>query len=139
MRAWTEASQSTQSSSRYPHSDPNDPYDLGYPPILRHPPNRPRPRRHNLDVANPRIPYHTRPPVEIDMDYLDYDQGPQTSLAENIRRSAIPNPDIDLASVRSIRQDQQRQVIMRHASTSTPPMPSLRQHASTSTQPSDET
>ena len=139
MRAWTEASQSTQSSSRYPHSDPNDPYDLGYPPILRHPPNRPRPRRHNLDVANPRIPYHTRPPVEIDMDYLDYDQGPQTSLAENIRRSAIPNPDIDLASVRNIRQDQQRQVIMRHASTSTPPMPSLRQHASTSTQPSDET
>ena len=28
---------------------------------------------------------------------------------------------------------------MRHASTSTPPMPSLRQHASTSTQPSAET
>ena len=134
IRDWPEGSQSTQSSSRYPHSDPHDPYDLGYPPILRHPPTRHRPRRHNLDVANPRIPYHTRPIPEIDMDFLDYDQIPPTSMAEGIRRSA-PNPEVMLP----IRQEQQRQVIMRHASTSTPPMPSLRQHASTSTQPSTET
>ena len=131
---WPEGSQSSQSGSRYPHSDPHDPYDLGYPPILRHPPARHRPRRHNLDVANPRIPYHTRSIPEIDMDFLDFDQMPPTSMAEGIRRSA-PNPEV----MHPIRQEQQRQVIMRHASTSTPPMPSLRQHASTSTQPSAET
>ena len=131
---WPEGSQSAQSGSRYPHSDPHDPYDLGYPPILRHPPARHRPRRQNLDVANPRIPYHTRSIPEIDMDFLDFDQMPPTPMAEGIRRSA-PNPEV----MHPIRQEQQRQVIMRHASTSTPPMPSLRQHASTSTQPSAET
>ena len=137
VRDWNDPSQPSQremsTSSRY---DPHDPYDLGYPPILRHP-NRPRHRRHIESVPPPpRIPYHTRPPVEIDMDYLDYDQPlvPPNSLAEGIRRPGT-DPDLDIAGIRNIRHDQQRQVIMRNASTSTPPIPSLRQHASTSTLP----
>ena len=121
VRDWRDPGQSSQSSSgRYPgHSDP---YELRYPPILRHP-TRHRHRRHaELEHVSGRIPYHARPPpVEIDMDYLDYDhQPPATSLASE-------------SGMRNMRHEQQRQVIMRHASTSTPPIPSLRQHASTST------
>ena len=142
VRDWAEPSrdippQRDMPASRppYRHSDPHDPYDMGYPPVLRHP-NRHRHRRQHMEPVAPRIPYHTRTPVEIDMDYLDYDQGPPppTSMAEGIRRPG-PEAEMDIAGIRNIRQEQQRQVIMRNASTSTPPIPSLRQHASTSTQP----
>ena len=122
-------------SSRFSASDPFDlGADLGYPTILRHP-NRHRHRRQHIEptITN-RIPYHARPPVDIDIDYLDYDQGPPpTSMADTIRRPT-QEPELDLSGMRNMRHDQQRQVLMRHASTSTPPMPSLRQNASTSTQ-----
>ena len=130
LRDWSGPAQSSQRESSSRYNDPHDPYDLGYPTILRHP-NRHRHRRQHLEPVTPRIPYHARPPVEIDMDYLDYDQVPPTTMPETIRRSN-QDPDLDIAGIRNIRHDQQRQVIMRNASTSTPPIPSLRQYGNTS-------
>ena len=128
MREWSESQppqRDMSSASRY--SDPHDPYDLGYPPILRHP-NRHRHRRPHMEPSHPRIPYHARPAVEMDMDYLDYDQVTQT---QTIRPEE--------AEVRQQRryEEQQRQVVMRNASTSTPPVPPLRLNASTSTTSGD--
>ena len=128
MREWGESQppqRDLSSASRY--SDPHDPYDLGYPPILRHP-NRHRHRRPHIDPGHPRIPYHARPPVDMDMDYLDFDQVSQT-----------PGHRAEEAEVRQQRryEEQQRQVVMRNASTSTPPVPPMRLNASTSTTSTD--
>lgn len=115
-----------------PYSN-HDPYGLAYPTLLRH-----RHRHHRQRVDNgPRIPFHTRTPIEIDMDYLDYDPqvAPPSSRTEATRRPPPLEPDMDIpGGMRSVRQEQiNRQIIMRNASTSTPPIPALRQNASTST------
>ena len=125
VRDWSESQppqRDMSSASRY--SDPHDPYDMGYPPILRHP-NRHRHRRPHIEPGHPRIPYHTRPAVEIDMDYLDYDQ-----VSQSPRGSG---PEGEVRQQRRY-EEQQRQVFMRNASTSTPPVPPLWLNASTSTQ-----
>jgi len=120
-----------------PSSNPytsRDPYGLAYPSLLRTHPNRHRHRRQHVEP--PRIPYHTRTPIEIDMDYLDYDEqvAPPSSRPETICRPQI-EADMEVAGgIRGARQEQlNRQIIMRNASTSTPPIPALRQNASTST------
>ena len=109
-----------------------DPYGLAYPTLLRHRHRHHRQREHN----GPRIPIHTRTPLDIDMYYLDHDQQvtPSSSRTETTRRPPLEE-DLDIpGGMRNMRQDQiNRQVIMRNASTSTPPIPALRQNASTST------
>jgi len=118
-----------------PPSNPyttHDPYGLAYPTLLRH-----RHRRHRQRVENgPRIPSHTRPTMDMDMYYLDHEPqiAPASSRTETARLPPLEE-DLDIpAGMRSMRQEQiNRQIIMRNASTSTPPIPALRQNASTST------